>query len=141
MPVWRAEAPRKRENPSGKVVWRARVRNTDTDERREVGTRRTKTEAKDFAEQWCGSQERVAVLDQMTLEGYFHHWRREWPRPSDRTNAANWDRVGHYVLPVLGDMRVDELRPKHLKALCGALMDRGLSAVMIRNVCARCRRS
>jgi hypothetical protein len=51
-----------------------------------------------------------------------------------RPPAANWHRVGHYVLPVLGDMRVDELRPKHLKALCGALMDRGLSAVMIRDV-------
>jgi integrase len=134
MPVWRAESPRKRVNPSGKVVWRARVRNTGTDERREVGTLRTRTAAKDFAEQWSRSHERVAALDRMTLARYFDYWRQEWPRASERTNAANWHRVGHYVLPVLGDMRVDELRPKHLKALCGALMDRGLSAVMIRNV-------
>jgi integrase len=134
MQQWRTEAPRKRENPSGTVVWRARVRNAETGERREVGTRRTRAEAKDFAQQWCRSQERVVALDRMTVASYFDYWKREWPRPSERTNEGNWHRVGHYVLPVIGDMYVDELRPKHLKALCGQLMERGLAAVMIRNV-------
>ena len=134
MREWRAEGPRKRPNPSGTVAWRARVRNTKTGERREVGTRRTRTEAKDFAEHWCRSEERIVALDRMTVASYFEHWKREWPRPSGRTNAGNWHRVGHYVLPLLGDTYVDELRPKHLKRLCGTLMDRGLAAVMIRNI-------
>lgn len=118
MPQWRAEGPRKRSNPSGRVAWRARVRNTDTGERREVGTRRTRTEARDFADQWCRGQERVVALDRMTVGSYFEYWRREWPRPSDRTNQGNWHRLDHYVLPALGDIHVDELRPKHLKLLC-----------------------
>jgi hypothetical protein len=134
MRKWRPESPRKRTNPSGRVAWRARVRNTESGARRYIGTRRTRTEAKDLAEQWCRAHERTLALERMSVGRYFDHWRREWQRPSARTNAANWHRIERCVLPAVGDKLVDELRPRDLKSLCGALMDRGLSAVMIRNI-------
>ena len=131
---WRPEAPRKRTNPSGRTAWRARVVHAETGDRRDVGTYPTRAQARDAATAWCRQHERIRISDQLTLAGYFAYWKQEWPRPSDRTNAANWHRIEHYVLPVLGDRLVDEIRPHDLKALSGSMMERGLSAVMIRNV-------
>ena len=131
---WRPEAPRRRTNPSGKIAWRARVVHAETGNRRDVGTFATRTRARDAAAAWCRARERIRLEDRLTLASYFDHWKQEWPRPSDRTNAANWHRIERYVVPVLGDRFVDDIRPRDLKALTGAMMECGLSAVMIRNV-------
>jgi integrase len=131
---WRPESPRKRTNPSGKLAWRARVVHTQNGDRRDVGTYPTRAQARDAATAWCRGHERIRISDRLTLASYFEYWKQEWPRPSDRTNAANWYRIEHYVLPVLGEQLVDGLRPRDLKHLTGAMMECGLGAVMIRNV-------
>jgi hypothetical protein len=105
------EKPRKRTNPSGKVVWRARVIDQRTGRRREIGTAPTRREAE--AMQLDYIQRHALGLEEMTLGRYFELWQVRHPRPSDRTNRSNRQRIRNYVVPVLGDLAVHELRRRH----------------------------
>jgi integrase len=128
------EKPRKRTNPSGKVVWRARVIDQRTGRRREIGTAPTRREAE--AMQLDYIQRHALGLEEMTLGRYFELWQVRHPRPSDRTNRSNRQRIRNYVVPVLGDLAVHELRRRHVLRLRDQLIAQGLGARMTRGVLA-----
>jgi hypothetical protein len=93
--TWRIYSPDKRKNPSGKTVWRARVRNTETGEvRRLRGSYRTQGLALDASQDWLEQHGRALPLD-LTLGSYFQRWKNRHPRPSARTNRSNWQRIEH----------------------------------------------
>jgi integrase len=134
--TWRIYSPDKRTNPSGKTVWRARVKNTETGHlRRLTGTYRTQGLAMDAAQDWIEHHGRVLPLE-LTLGGYFERWKTRHPRPSPRTNRSNWQRIDLYVLSAIGELPIRELRRRHMLDLRDGLIDQGLGPKMVRNILA-----
>jgi integrase len=134
--TWRIYSPDKRKNPSGKSVWRARVRNTETGEvRRLGGSYRTQRDAMDASQDWLESHGRALPLD-LTLDGYFQRWKKRHPRPSARTNRSNWQRIELYVVPAIGGLPIHGVRRRHALALRDDLIEGGLGPKMVRNILA-----
>jgi integrase len=119
----RHEAPIKRRNPSGEVVWLARY--TGRDGKRHIakpswnrgkGTFRRKGEAQKAIDEAYGLSDRPD-----TLGAYFENWTKRHPR-SERTNATNEHRISR-VTDVqidgvaLKDWPLRELRRRHALAL------------------------
>ncbi|HWM54713.1 MAG TPA: site-specific integrase [Solirubrobacterales bacterium] len=119
----RREAPVKRRNPSGELVWVARY--TGRDRRRHIakptwnggkGTFTLKREAQRAIDEAYGLSERPDTLGE-----YFAIWTTRHPR-SERTNATNEHRIGR-VLEVevegiaLKQWPLRELRRRHALAL------------------------
>jgi hypothetical protein len=119
----RREAPTKRRNPSGEIVWVARY--TGRDGKRHVakpnwnhgkGTFRLKREAQQAIDEAYGLSDRPDTLGE-----YFATWPTHHPR-SDRTNETNEHRIGR-VLEVevegipLKQWPMRELRRRHALAL------------------------
>jgi integrase len=119
----RREAPVKRRNPSGKVVWVARYTGRDGRHRiakpawnRGKGTFERKAEAQRAIDEAYGLSDRPD-----TLGDYVGSWTERHPR-SERTNATNEHRIGR-VLDIeidgiaLKDWPLRELRRRHALAL------------------------
>lgn len=119
----RREAPIKRRNPSGELVWVARY--TGRDGKRRVakltwnggkGTFDRKHEAQQAIDEAYGISDRPD-----TLGDYFATWTTRHPR-SERTNTTNEHRIGRVVdvevegIP-LRDWPMRELRRRHTLAL------------------------
>jgi integrase len=119
----RREAPTKRQNPSGKVVWLARY--TGRDGRRHIakptwnrgkGTFTRKADAQRAIDEAYGLSDRPD-----TLGAYFATWTERHPR-SERTNATNQHRVSRVTevdvegIP-LKDRPMRELRRRHALVL------------------------
>jgi integrase len=119
----RREAPIKRRNPSGEVVWVARY--TGRDGRRHIakptwnggkGTFTLRREAQQAIDEAYGLSDRPDTLGE-----YFATWTTHHPR-SERTNATNEHRIGR-VLEVeiegipLSQWPMRELRRRHALAL------------------------
>lgn len=124
------EAPKKRTNPSGKVVWIARY--TDSRGRRRIakpswnrysGTFTLKREAQRAID------EAYALPDQSdSFRGFYAVWQELYPR-SERTNDTNRYRIDA-VIEVeiegkpLGDWSLAELKRRHTTALIGHMLGR-----------------
>jgi integrase len=119
----RREAPIRRRNPSGAVVWVARYTGRDGRHRiakpawnRGKGTFRRKGEAQRAIDEAYGLSDRPDTLGE-----YFATWTERHPR-SERTNATNEHRISR-VLDVeiegvaLKDWPMRELRRRHALAL------------------------
>lgn len=116
----RSEAPIKRKNPGGEIVWRARY--TDRDGRRRyAGTFKLRREAVEAIAAASGS-----APTRCTLGAYADTWIERHPR-GDRTNKSSQTRL-KAVLDVeiegrkLCDWPWSELRPKHAEQLIGYLL-------------------
>jgi integrase len=121
--VRRREAPTKRRNPSGEIVWMARY--TGRDGKRYIakprwnggkGTFALKREAQQAIDEAYGLSARPDTLGE-----YFSTWTTQHPR-SERTNATNEHRIGRVLeveiegLP-LKQWPMRELRRRHALAL------------------------
>jgi integrase len=119
----RREAPVKRRNPSGEIVWMARY--TGRDGKRHIakprwnggkGTFALKREAQQAIDEAYGLSDRPDTLGE-----YFATWTTHHPR-SERTNATNEHRIGRVLeveiegLP-LKQWPMRELRRRHALAL------------------------
>jgi len=119
----RREAPVKRRNPSGEVVWLARYTGRDGKHRiakpswnRGKGTFRRKGEAQKAIDEAYGLSDRPD-----TLGDYFATWTERHPR-SERTNATNEHRIGRVTEVeiegiALKDWPMRELRRRHALVL------------------------
>lgn len=119
----RREAPTKRRNPSGKVVWVARYRGRDGRHHiakptwnRRSGTFTRKADAQRAIDEAYGLSDRPD-----TLGDYFATWTLCHPR-SERTNATNEHRIGRLIdVDVEGialkDWPLRELRRRHALTL------------------------
>lgn len=122
------ERPKRRVNPSGKVVWVARF--TDSKGRRRIakpawnrgsGTFRLKRDAQRAIDEAYGLPE-----EHDTVRGYLPVWLASSDR-TERTDDTNRDRIKS-VLDVeiegreFGDFPLNEIRRRHVKALIGHML-------------------
>jgi len=119
----RREAPVKRRNPSGEVVWLARYTGRDGKRRvakpswnRGKGTFKRKGEAQRAIDEAYGLSDRPDTLGE-----YFATWTERHPR-SERTNATNEHRIGRVTEVeiegvALKDWPMRELRRRHALVL------------------------
>jgi integrase/DNA-directed RNA polymerase specialized sigma24 family protein len=126
--VRRREAPIRRANPSGEVVWVARY--TGRDGKRRIakpawnggkGTFLLKRDAQRAIEESYGTAERPDTVGE-----YFASWSQRYPR-SERTNTTNKGRI-NAVLDIeiedrpLRDWPLRELRRRHVLALVDQML-------------------
>ena len=71
----------------------------------------------------------LQVINRSTLADYLQHW-LETARPTVRPKTAIQYRqiVNQHIIPYLGDITLDRLRPDHLQALYSKKLDSGASA-------------
>ena len=124
----RREAPIRRRNPSGEVVWLARYTGRDGKRRvakpswnRGKGTFRRKGEAQKAIDEAYGLSDRPD-----TLGDYFATWTERHPR-SERTNATNEHRISRATEieiegVALKDWPMRELRRRHALAVIDHLL-------------------
>src|SRR5262249_54450520 len=64
-----------------------------------------------------------------TLNHYYDTWISRYERPDVRPSRIRDYRLhlGHYVLPQIGDIRLDQLKARHLRDLRATLSRQGLS--------------
>ena len=71
----------------------------------------------------------------MTLAQWLDIWQRDYLRDvKESTAALHRQRIRLYLLPALGAVRLDALKPHSIQELYNALSDRGLSAGSVRGV-------
>ena len=135
----RREAPVRRRNPSGEVVWLARYTGRDGKRRvakpswnRGKGTFRRKGEAQKAIDEAYGLSDRPD-----TLGDYFATWTERHPR-SERTNATNEHRISRVTEVeiegiALKDWPLRELRRRHALAVVDHMLrvqDRATTGVV-----------
>lgn len=142
----RREAPVRRVNPGGKVVWRARPRDARGN-RHERGTYRTKGPCGVRGSATCCAQHAIDAfyeeqdagrLRRDTLGAYAEDWTARHPR-SERTNATNDFRLGRVLDIVVEDRELRawplvDLRRRHTADLIGALFERGYGVEYVRGI-------
>lgn len=145
----RAEAPTRRVNPAGEVVWIARY--TGRDGRRRIAKpawnrgRGTFTRKRDA--QRAINEAYEIPTQAATVGAYFETWTQRYPR-SDRTNATNEHRISRVLdVDVEGiafrDWPLSELRRRHALALVDHMLRRQARTVtgvvgIVRSLSAMC---
>lgn len=71
-----------------------------------------------------------------TLSEFYASWITRFEAPGVRPSRARDYRLNlvHYVLPRLGNLRLNELRTRHLRELRAALLREGLAAKTVKNI-------
>lgn len=126
------QQPIKRVNPNGTISWRAPVTDPVSGKRFWHSTHKTKKDASQAQDDYYRNLK--VGLEDITLERYAERWLEEKPRPCDSTNRGNRQRLNAYIIPLLGEMAMADVRRKHVASLRDHYIKQGFSARSVRNI-------
>jgi integrase len=98
----------------------------------------TKKDAEKFCREQLLDRDRGTLLEpsNLTINEFLDQWIETAARPRlrERTLADYVEKIDREIRPALGWMKLSNVRPLHIQALCSKLQERGLSARSVRYI-------
>lgn len=127
---------RVREKVKGSGEWWVFVNNKGQRQSKKVGDKRTANIVKKQVEEKIARGEwgiQSSELPTLAVQGqkYIDSPLRKW---TERTIKESQNRFDKHIKPALGNKRIDEIRPRHVKQLLEDVLGKGLSSATARSV-------